>query len=137
MYYLDKERHSDAAAQAVIDHKNAFQAVLHRHAYDGTTHPEKAFIVTEVNIPRKAMGGYLGGDEVQRNFLIKAAIVAQKAGISGLYIYGPAESVPLAQATDPYQAMGFYQTITAGPYTAPITPHGRPAGREKGGQYGA
>lgn len=33
------------------------------------------------------MGGYVGGDEVQRNFLIRAAIVAQKAGIDGLYIY--------------------------------------------------
>ena len=124
MYYLDNERHSDAAAKAVIDHKNAFRDVLGRYAYDGTTHPEKAFIVTEVNIPRKAVDGYLGGDEVQRNFLVKAAIVAQKAGISGLYIYGPAESVPLAEATAPYQAMGLYQNMSSSPYQATITPGG-------------
>lgn len=124
MYYLNNERHSDAAAKAVIDHKNAFQDVLGRYAYDGTTHPEKAFIVTEVNIPRKAVDGYLGGDEVQRNFLIKAAIVAQKAGIGGLYIYGPAESVPLAAVTGPYQAMGLYQNMPSSPYQATITPGG-------------
>jgi len=124
MYYLDNERHSDAAAKAVVDHKNAFQDVLDRYAYNGTTYPEKAFIVTEVNIPRRAVAGYLGGDEVQRNFLIKAAVVAQKAGISGLYIYGPAESRPLAEATDPYQAMGLYKNINSGPYNAAITPGG-------------
>jgi len=124
MYYLGDNRNSDAAAAAVVDHKNQFQDVLNKYAYDGTSKAEKTFIVTEVNIPRKSIDGYVGGDEVQRNFLIKAAIVAQQAGISGLYIYGPAESTPLAQATEPYQAMGFYQKITSGPYQATVTPGG-------------
>ena len=124
MYYLGSNRNSDAAAAAVVNHKNEFQAVLDKYSYDGTTNPGKAFIVTEVNIPRKAIDNYIGGDEVQRNFLIKAAIAAQKAGISGLYIYGPAESGPLAQVTEPYQAMGLYQHITSGPYQATITPGG-------------
>lgn len=124
MYDLGSNRNSDAAAAAVVDHKHAFQAVLDKYAYDGTTHPEKAFIVTESNIPRKAIGNYVGGDEVQRNFLIKAAVVAQKAGIGGIYIYGPTESMPLAEVTEPYQAMGFYQNITAGPYNTTITPGG-------------
>ena len=124
MYDLGNNRNSDAAATAVIDHKNAFQDVLDRYGYDGTDHPEKAFIVTEVNIPRKAVGDYVGGDDVQRNFLIKAAVVAQKAGISGLYIYGPAESLPLAQVTEPYQAMGLYQNMPSSPYDATITPGG-------------
>lgn len=124
MYDVKNNHNSDAAADAVVNHKNEFQAVLNKYAYDGTTNPAKAFIVTEVNIPRKAIDGYIGGDEVQRNFLIKAAIVAQKAGINGLYVYCPAESKPLAQATSPYQAMGFYQNITSGPYQATITPGG-------------
>lgn len=124
MYDLGNNRNSDAAAAAVVNHKNDFQQVLDRYGYDGSDHPEKAFVVTEVNIPRKAVGGYVGGDEVQRNFLIKAAVVAQKAGIGGLYIYGPAESVPLAQATEPYQAMGLYQSMPASPYNATITPGG-------------
>lgn len=124
MYDLGANRNSDAAAAAVVNHKQAFQDVLDKYAYNGTTHPKKAFIVTETNIPRKAIGNYVGGDDVQRNFLIKAAVVAQKAGISGLYIYGPAESTPLDQATTPYQAMGFYQRITSGPYQATITSGG-------------
>lgn len=124
MYDLGSNRNSDAAAAAVVDRKHAFQAVLDKYAYDGTTHPEKAFIVTESNIPRKAIADYVGGDEVQRNFLIKAAVVAQKAGISGLYIYGPAESLPLAGVTEPYQAMGLYQNMPSSPYQATITPGG-------------
>ena len=124
MYDLGSNRNSDAAAAAVVTHKNEFQAVLSKYSYDGTSNPEKAFIVTEVNIPRKAIDNYIGGDEVQRNFLIKAAIVAQKAGISALYIYGPAESASLTQATDPYQTMGLYQNMTSSPYQANITPGG-------------
>lgn len=124
MYDLGSSRHSDAAATAIVNHKDEFQAVLNKYAYDGTAKPGKTFIVTESNIPRKAVAGYVGGDEVQRNFLIKAAVVAQKAGISGLYIYGPAESRSLAQATDPYQAMGFYQNLASAPYQATITPGG-------------
>jgi len=124
MYDLGDNRNSDAAATAIINHKNDFQAVLDDYSYNGTAHPAKVFIVTEVNIPRKAVDQYVGGDEVQRNFLIKAAVVAQKAGISGLYIYGPTEGAPLAQVTDPYQAMGLYQYLTGGPYQATITPGG-------------
>ncbi|GAA4787047.1 hypothetical protein GCM10023231_13970 [Olivibacter ginsenosidimutans] len=124
MYDLGSKRNSDAAAAAVVTHKNEFQTVLNKYSYNGTSHPKKTFIVTEVNIPRKAINGYIGGNDVQRNFLIKAAILAQKAGIRALYIYGPAESAPLAQATAPHQAMGFYQNITSGPYQATITPGG-------------
>ena len=124
MYDLGNNRHSDAAAAAVVNHKKDFQEVLERYAYDGSSHPEKTFIVTEVNIPRKAIGDYVGGNEVQRNFLIKAAVVAQRAGISALYIFGPAENTPLAQVTEPYQAMGLYQRLGATPYEATITPGG-------------
>ena len=124
MYYLGSNPNSDAAAAAVINHKNDFQAVLDKYSYDGTTKPRKSFIVTETNIPRKAIGNYVGGNEVQRNFLIKAAIVAQKAGIRGLYVYCPAEGKPLSEVTNPYQAMGFYQNLTSGPYNATITPGG-------------
>jgi len=124
MYDLSNRRNSDAAATAVVAHKNEFQAVLHRYAYNGKTHPAKTFIVTEVNIPRKAVGGYVGGDVVQRNFLIKAAVVAQKAGIEALYIYGPTEGAALSQVTDPFQAMGLFQHITSGPYQATINDGG-------------
>lgn len=120
MYDLGSNTNSDAAATAVVSHKDQFQAVLDKYSYEG----EKTFIVTESNIPRKAINGYVGGDEVQRNFLIKAAVVAQKAGIRGLYVFGAAEGAPLSQASTPYQAMGLYQNITSGPYQATITPGG-------------
>lgn len=124
MYYVGSNPHSDAAADAVVNHKDAFQAVLDKYGYDGTTHPEKPFIVTESNIPRRAVDGYLGGDDVQRNFLIKAAVRAQQAGISALYVYGPSENGSIDQISNPYHAMGFYEHINSTPYNAKITPGG-------------
>lgn len=124
MYYVGNNPHSDAAAAAVVNHKDAFQAVLDKYGYNGTTSPKKPFIITESNIPRRPIGGYLGGDEVQRNFLVKAAVLAQKAGISGLYVYGLSESRPIGQASNPYEAMGFYEHVTGTPYNASITPGG-------------
>lgn len=124
MYYVGSNPNSDAAAIAIVNHKEAFEAVLDKYGYNGTTHPEKPFIVTESNIPRRAINGYLGGDEVQRNFLIKAAVVAQQAGLRALYVYGLSESSPIGQASTPYHAMGFYEHITGAPYQAKITPGG-------------
>ena len=124
MYYLTDNRNSDAAAATVVERKDEFQDVLSKYGYDTTSPRRKAFIVTELNIPRKTFDNYVGGEEVQRNFLIKAAIASQKAGISGIYIYGPTEDVPLEQASDPYQAMGLYENITAAPYQATITAGG-------------
>src|SRR5690606_7344925 len=118
MYYVGSNPNSDAAAIAIVNHKEAFEAVLDKYGYNGTTHPEKPFIVTESNIPRRAINGYLGGDEVQRNFLIKVAVVAQQAGLRALYVYGLSESSPIGQASTPYHAMGFYEHITGAPYQA-------------------
>jgi len=121
MYSLgDNKKNSDAAAQVVSDHKNNLESVLVKYQYGG----KKEYIVTECNIPRKALGGYIGSDEAQRNFMIKAAITSQKANLKGLYIYGPAESETLAAATDPYQAMGFYQKMGSSPFTVTVNNSG-------------
>ena len=70
MYDLKNNRHSDAAAADVVSAKGDFQAVLSKYGYGGT-YPNKLWIVTESNIPRKPIGEFIGGDDVQRNFLIK------------------------------------------------------------------
>ncbi|PST81815.1 hypothetical protein C7T94_18275 [Pedobacter yulinensis] len=123
MYDLGSNRNSDAAARAIVNHKTEFEAVLNKYGY-GASPGRKTFIVTETNIPRKAVGNYVGGEEVQRNFMIKAAVAAQKAGINSLYIYGAAESELSEEVTEPFQAMGLYKKITEGPYTTGITPGG-------------
>ncbi|MEK7253412.1 MAG: hypothetical protein AAB316_01600, partial [Bacteroidota bacterium] len=47
-------RHSDGAAQGLLKTKNAFQNVLSNYGYDGATFPQKHWMITEVNLPRKA-----------------------------------------------------------------------------------
>lgn len=115
MYDLGGNKNSDAAAATISTHKNEFQNVLNKYSV------QKGFIVTETNIPRKPLNNYIGGTDVQRNFLIKAAVVAQKSGINGLYIYGPAEGQSYGGASDPYKMMGFYEQITGGPYNVKAT----------------
>ncbi|MFT3902605.1 MAG: hypothetical protein QM727_05500 [Niabella sp.] len=121
MYSLGGDKkNSDAAAQTIVAQRNNLEAVLKKYQYGG----KKSYIVTECNIPRKALNGYIGGDEAQRNFMIKAAVMAQKSEIKGLYIYGAAESETLSAATEPYQVMGFYQKMPLAPYKATINPSG-------------
>lgn len=121
MYYLGSDKkNSDAAAKAIADHKNNLETVLKKYQYGG----KKSYIVTECNIPRKALNNYIGSDEAQKNFMIKAAVIAQKSGIKGLYIYGAAESETLSGATDPYQVMGLYQKMPAAPYKVTINSSG-------------
>ncbi|MDR0815367.1 MAG: hypothetical protein LBN37_06420, partial [Bacteroidales bacterium] len=122
MYSLSKgNRNSDAAAAAVINLKNEFNDVLKKYGYDGGKHPEKAWIITECNIPRKSIDGNIGSDEAQRNFMIKAAVACQRNDIRALYVYGAADDQQYANATDPYQMMGLYQQITGQPYN--VTPN--------------
>ncbi|MFV0605310.1 MAG: hypothetical protein ACK5NK_05640 [Niabella sp.] len=125
---------SDAAAEAIINKKNKLETVLTKYQLGG----KKTYIVTECNIPRKAFGDYIGSDQAQKNFMIKAAVTSQKAGIKGLYIYGPAESETLDAATEPYQVMGFYQKMGSSPFTAVMNNSGiswRTASRLLGGRH--
>ncbi|WP_157097878.1 glycoside hydrolase 5 family protein [Niabella ginsenosidivorans] len=120
MYYLGNNKNSDAAAKAITDRKNTFESVLTKYQYAN----KKDYIITECNIPRKALSGYIGSDEAQRNFMIKAAVSSQKANIRGIYMYQIAETETYDAATDPYQTMGFYQKITSGPYNVVMNSSG-------------
>ena len=68
------ERHSDAAVSSIPNNKNKFQQVLDKFGYDGTTYPNKHWVISECNIPRRPINGYIGSDEAQRNFIIKAYV---------------------------------------------------------------
>jgi hypothetical protein len=122
MYSLNKgKRNSDAATDAIIGLKGEFDGVLKKYGYDGGKHPKKEYIITECNIPRKSLGGYIGSDEAQRNFLIKTAVACQKNNIRALYVFGASDDKSYESATDPYQMMGLYQQITGKPYN--VTPN--------------
>jgi hypothetical protein len=105
------ERHSDAAADGIGRAKKRFEQTLQEYGYDGNTYPEKAWIITECNIPGTQIPqkDYIGSDEAQRNFIIKALVQCHKNDISGLYIYQIASTLPRDEAREPFDAMGLFE----------------------------
>lgn len=110
-----KQRHSDAAAWGDIDKKVDFEAVLHAYGYDGATYPEKVYIITETNIPRAKFGDYIGGNEVQRNYLIKSSVLCQMNDIRQMYIFSLDDRDPVATATAPHDLMGLFLDLATTP----------------------
>ncbi|HEY0678626.1 MAG TPA: T9SS type A sorting domain-containing protein [Chitinophagaceae bacterium] len=84
-------RHSDAAVKKYIEHKNKFYSTLAARGYNNTTYPAKLVITTENNIPNKAVMGpiglWIGSQEAQRNYVVKAAVESQKNNISQYYVF--------------------------------------------------
>ena len=125
-------RHSDAAAAQVLGHKAAMEAVLHKYGYDGKAYPRKHFLVSETNISRRPAEWRYGSDEMQRNFGIKALVLAQKNAIRQLHFYHLAETAPApppgtsVTGAEEFGLMGFYKSFThALPGQQQLTPLGQ------------
>ncbi len=102
------ERHSDAAVQGIPIVKEKFQDVLANYGYNGSQLPEKEWIISEANLPRRSFYGFIGSDEAQRNWMIKAWVESVKDGIRQLNIFRLSESANVWEAADPFQVMGLY-----------------------------
>ena len=109
----DLFRHTDKAAQGVVDAKNRFKKVLHNYGYDGKKYPKKHWILTEVNIPRKSFNDQLGSDEAQRNFTIKSMVLAKRENIRQYHIYNLAEASPHDMQVNltEFNTMGVYNSL--------------------------
>lgn len=105
-------RHSDAAAQSVIDRKHRFEETLLKHGYNGSTYPEKLWIITESNIPRESFNGSIGSIEAQRNFLMKTPILCQQNNILQYHIYALSEGGPWMATDAGFNAMGLYEPLS-------------------------
>ncbi|WP_190300392.1 carbohydrate-binding protein [Rufibacter hautae] len=121
---------SDYAAAQVITHKNWLEAVLLKYGYNGATYPKKHFIVTETNMNRRTIDWRYGSDELQRNFGIKAMVLAQKNGIRQIQVYGVGEAMNAPAAgttiTSDYKLMGLYENLTRDTYgNEKLTPVGK------------
>ena len=118
-------RHSDAAANGILKSQADFQNVLDSYGYNGNTYPEKHWIITEANIPRRAFNGGLGGEDVQVNYVIKALVKSKVADLLQLHMFKIAEEESLEAASDEFQAMGLYEAIDdVNPYAQKITDQG-------------
>ncbi|MFQ3577009.1 MAG: hypothetical protein SNJ77_11295, partial [Cytophagales bacterium] len=108
-------RNSDSAADTVINYKTGFESVLNKHGYNGTTYPQKLFIVTEYNIPRKTYSStdHIGSPEAQRNAMAKTLIKSQISGIKQLCVYQLGDTkTNSTSAADGYDLMGLYEDLT-------------------------
>ena len=104
-------RHSDAAVDGVFRLRDKFDAVLKTRGYDGHTYPEKHWICTEVNIPRRTFGDYIGSDQAQVNFMIKTFVTAQQKGLSQVHIYSLADEKPEPEADNEFSYMGLFKNL--------------------------
>ncbi|MEL6863871.1 MAG: hypothetical protein AAFP19_05605 [Bacteroidota bacterium] len=112
---FDYFRHSDAAAEGVLKVKREFERVLERYAYDGQTYPEKHYIITECNIPRKAFSEFMGSEEGQINFMIKTLVGVQKEGVKQFHVYSLSELNTYEAAQTEFQLMGLYEHLEKTP----------------------
>lgn len=107
--------HSDRAVQGMISRKFDFKNILDSYGYNGNTYPEKVWIITETNIPRAKVPShpeYIGSDEAQRNFTIKALVEGQKHNISQLHWYNLGEASAFdANADSEFGYMGLYKKL--------------------------
>ena len=110
-------RNSDGAAAQIIEHHNDMDAVLSRYGYDGHLYPRKHFIVTETNISRRPADWRAGTDEMQRNFGLKALVLAQKNDLRQLHFYSLAETIDVPPPATPvsdideFKMMGLYENM--------------------------
>lgn len=107
-------RHTDAAVQGVLNLRNRFEEVLFKYGYNGTQFPEKEWIITESNVPRKPLNRGFGTDEVQRNFIIKALIESQKHNIHQFHIFTLGDKMEYETAKnvyDEYHIMGLFKNM--------------------------
>ncbi|NJL77392.1 MAG: hypothetical protein HC892_22525 [Saprospiraceae bacterium] len=105
-------RHSDAAADGIMRVRRNMQEVLNRYGYNGLTYPSKLWTITECNIPRRNFNDFIGGDEAQRNFLMKAYIHAAVNNFVQLHVYSLAEQRFQQDANYEFHLMGLYNRVS-------------------------
>lgn len=102
-------RYSDQAVEATLSGKKRFEEVLIKHGY-GSTYPAKPYILTESNVSRKTFDWRYGSDEMQKNYVMKMAIMAQKNNIHQIDFFALGEGGEYATASE-YNLMGFYESL--------------------------
>ncbi|MEM0992643.1 MAG: T9SS type A sorting domain-containing protein [Bacteroidota bacterium] len=107
-------RNSDRAVEnGIYRKKNEFEQVLFDYGYDGQIYPEKLWIITESNVPRAHYNDprYYGSDEMQRNYIIKAAIGAMKTNILQFHPFTLGDKQSETDANYEFDLMGMYKKL--------------------------
>lgn len=118
-------RTSDAAAQSITAILPDLTDILEAYDYTGYLYPKKYISISRTGIDGEAFDEEIGGPEVQRNFIIKAAVEAESQGLISLYYQDLVESLPSGTADDPGELMGLYENLSGtGPYAQQATEGG-------------
>jgi hypothetical protein len=105
------KRHSDAAVEKFIELKTSMQTVLATHGYNNTSFPQKHFICTENNIPSKEIDGYIGSEEAEKNYVMKALVESQRNDIRQFYLFTLGDAKHDYEAATGYELMGLYKKL--------------------------
>jgi hypothetical protein len=98
-------RHSDQAAASFVGSKVALDNLAASYGYNGSTYPRKQFICTETGISRIMSGATWGSNEGQKDYAIKASVLAQKNAVRQVYWTGLGDGT---DGNNQYDRMGLY-----------------------------
>lgn len=104
------ERNSDRAVDRVLEKKQEFSEVLDQYGYNGQPYPEKIWLITETNVPRKGFN-YYGSNAFQRNYFLKTAVMGQRAGLSQVHWYQLGDHTKDEWARSEFELMGLYGSL--------------------------
>ena len=107
-------RHSDKCVDGMLARQAQMWTVLEKYGYDGSTYPLKQWIITESNIPRAQVDEYLGSDEAQRNYIIKALVACQQNEIDQFHIYQIGDINVPGQFSE-FHSMGLFYPLDSVP----------------------
>ena len=117
-------RNSDVAAGDIVTHKNALTDVLKNYGYDGKVFPLKKVLISEINVPRNALGPIQwGSDELQKNFVLKSYITAASNGILQMHIKDIFEDSSITEY-NPEKVMGLYKKLDKKPFEQTLNVEG-------------
>ena len=119
------ERHSDQAIKGITNRQDLYQSVLENYGYDGNTYPNKEWIITESNLPRRQFQDFIGSEDAQINYMAKAVVTCYKNNIHQFHVFNLGEGENFSSATREFDVMGLYQKlITNQPYTHVVNQEG-------------
>jgi hypothetical protein len=104
-------RHSDAALNAFWRTQEAFNRVLDLYGYNSQEFPEKMWICSEFNLPRKPFEDYIGSEQAQVNFVVKSFVTAQMNQVRQLHLYSLADALPEKAAVSEFDFMGMFKNL--------------------------
>ncbi len=105
-------RHSDGAANGISVRQGLYKDVLANYGYDGVTFPEKEWIITEINVPRRAFRDDSMGDlQAQINYMPKAVVRSMKDNVRQIHVYSIFEEETEANATEEFHLLGLYENL--------------------------